>query len=217
MDECPFCSEPRRISDRTTAVAKYQYIPLEHRLRLAYAHPQTAAKLQNYRQKFRDPQLSSISDVWGGSVLRSAKMKDLFEGDDDCNHVIILQFSLDGVQMHKTGQNKIWPLICLNLNLPLTEHFREDSILPIGIIPGPQSPSDLDSFLYPFITEARQLSSTGVRECYDGSTQTYFRLRVHVVLCTGDTPAIAKLLRMKSATASSCCRFCNIQGSIPCT
>jgi len=135
-------------------VAKYQYIPLEHCLRLAYAHPQTAAKLQNYHQKFRDPQLSSISDVWGGSVLRSAKMRDLFEGDNDCDRAIALQFSLDGVQMHKTGQNKIWSLICLNLNLPLTEHFHEDSILPIGIIPGPQSPSDLDSFLYPFITEA---------------------------------------------------------------
>ena len=210
MDECPFCSEPRRISDRTTAVAKYQYIPLEHRLHLAYAHPQTAAKLQNYRQKFRDPQLSSISDVWGGSVLRSAKMRNLFEGDDDCDRAIALQFSLDGVQMHKTGQNEIWPLICLNLNLPLTEHFREDSILPIGIIPGPQSLSDLDFFLYLFITKAHQLSSTEVRECYDGSTQTYFRLRVHVVLCTGDTPAIAKLLHMKSATASSCCQFCNI-------
>ena len=107
IDECPFCSELWRISDRTTAVAKYQYIPLEHRLRLAYAHPQTAAKLQNYRQKFRDPQLSSISDVWGGSVLRSAKMRDLFKGDDDCDYAIVLQFLLDSVQMHKTGQNEI--------------------------------------------------------------------------------------------------------------
>ena len=107
MDECPFCSEPRRISDRTTAVAKYQYIPLEHRLRLAYMHPQTAAKLQNYHQKFRDPQLSSISDVWGRSVLRSAKMRNLFEGDDDCDCAIAFQFSLDSIQMHKTGQNKI--------------------------------------------------------------------------------------------------------------
>ena len=144
-------------------------------------------------------------------------MRNLFEGDDDCDRAIALQFSLDGVQTHKTGQNEIWPLICLNLNLPLTEHFREDSILPIGIIPGPQSLSDLDFFLYLFITKAHQLSSTEVRECYDGSTQTYFRLRVHVILCTSDTPAIAKLLHMKSATASSCCRFCNIQGSIPCT
>ena len=29
---------------------------------------------------------------------------------------------------------------------------------------------------------------------------------------TGDTPAIAKLLHMKSATAQFCCRFCKIQG-----
>ena len=103
----PFCSELQRISDRTTAVTKYQYIPLEHHLYLIYAHPQTVAKLQNYHQKLRDPQLSSISDVWGGSVLRSAKMRDLFEGDDDCDRAIALQFSLDGVQTHKTGQNEI--------------------------------------------------------------------------------------------------------------
>ena len=135
IDECPFCSEPWRISDRTTAVAKYQYIPLEHHLHLAYAHSLTVAKLQNYHQKFRDPQLSSISDVWRGSVLRSAKMRNLFEGDNNCDCTIALQFSLDGIQIHKTGQNEIWSLICLNLNLPLTEHFHEDSILPIGIIP----------------------------------------------------------------------------------
>ena len=31
-------------------------------------------------------------------------------------------------------------------------------------------------------------------------------------ILSGDTPAIAKLLHMKSATAMSCCRFCKIQG-----
>ena len=144
-------------------------------------------------------------------------MRNLFEGDDDCDHAITLQFLLDGVQIHKTSQNEIWPLICLNLNLPLTEYFCEDSILPIGIISEPQSPSDLNSFLYSFITETCQLSSTGVRKYYDGSTQTYFRLRVYIILCTSDTPAIAKLLHMKSATASSCYQFCNIQDSIPYT
>ena len=86
--------------------------------------------------------------------------------------------------MHKTGSNDVWSFICINLNLPLSECFKEDNIIPFGIAPGPKAPSDLDSFLYPFVEEMKRLSETGVR-CYDAKSQHYFELKVHVVLCTG--------------------------------
>ena len=49
--------------------------------------------------------------------MQSNRMKCLFEGTDDNERAIALQFILDGVQMHKLGFNDVWPLICLNLNL----------------------------------------------------------------------------------------------------
>ena len=53
--------------------------------------------------------------------MQSNRMKCLFEGTDDNECAIALQFTLDGVQMHKLGFNDVWPLICLNLNLPPSE------------------------------------------------------------------------------------------------
>jgi len=98
--------------------------------------------------------------------MRSQRMTSLFSGDDNNDRAIALQFSLDGVRTHKTGVSKIWPLIYLNLDLPLAVHFRKDNILSFSIIPDPRSPCNLDSFLHPFINKMKQLSNIGV-PCYD--------------------------------------------------
>jgi len=124
---------------------------------------------------------------------------------------VALQFTLDGVQTDKLHSNKVWLLICLNLNLPPSDRFKEDNILPIAITPGPKEPIDLDSFLSPMVDEVQQLSRNGV-QCYDAYTDEMFTLKVHIVVCTGDTPAIAKLLSMKKATVKHCCRLCWIKG-----
>ena len=86
--------------------------------------------------------------------------------------------------MHKTGSNDVWLFICINLNLPLSEHFKEDNIISFGIALSSKASSDLDFFLYPFVEEMKHLSETEVR-CYDAKSQHYFELKVHVVLCTG--------------------------------
>ena len=39
--------------------------------------------------------------------MQSNHMKCLFEGTDDNEHAIALQFILDGIQMHKLGFNDI--------------------------------------------------------------------------------------------------------------
>ena len=61
------------------------------------------------------------------------------------------------------------------------------------------------------VDEVQKLSGNGV-QCYDAYTDEMFTLKVHIVVCTGDTPAIAKLLSMKKATAKHCCRLCRITG-----
>ena len=75
-----------------------------------------------YRTELRRRQENgedSLTDVWNGEVMQSERMKRLFEDSSDNERAIALQFSLDGVQTHKLGLNEVWPLICLNLNLPL--------------------------------------------------------------------------------------------------
>ena len=85
-------------------------------------------------------------------------MKHLFEGSSDNERAIALQFSLDGVQMHKLGLNEVWPLICFNLNLPLSERFQEDNILPLAVTPGPREPVDINTFISLIVDELQRLS-----------------------------------------------------------
>jgi len=68
---------------------------------------------------------------------------------------VTLQFALDEVQTNKLCSNKVWPLICLNLNLTLSDKVKEDNILPIAITPGLKEPIDLDFFLSPVIDEVQ--------------------------------------------------------------
>ena len=170
LDACPFCKCQRR--DANGVSARYKYIPLEHRIRLLYAHEATASLMCEHRNKYKyeanttPENMDIINDIWAGSVMRSQRMISLFSGDNNNDRAIALQFFLDSVYTHKTGVSEIWPLICLNLNLPPAVHFREDNILPFSIISGPRSPCNLDSFLHSFINEMKQLSDVGV-PCYD--------------------------------------------------
>jgi len=142
--------------------------------------------------------------------MKSDWMKHLFEGNKDNERAIALQFALDGVQVDALRSNEVWPLICLNLNLPSSLQFCEDNILFLGITPGLNDPVDMDSFISLMIDELQQLLEDV--QCYDAYIDETFTLRVYIVICTSNTPAIAKLLSMKMSTAKHCCIFCHIKG-----
>jgi len=61
----------------------------------------------------------------------------------------------------------------------------------------------MDSFLYPFLEELKQLNS-GV-SAYDAHAKENFMLRAHLVLLTGDTPGMSKLLHLSGHVAKHPC------------
>lgn len=83
-------------------------------------------------------------------------------------------------------------------------------MLVVGIVPGPREPSDLDSFLSPLVAEMLSLKE-GI-PAVDGSYNEPFTLRAHIVLVSGDTPAISKMMKMTGHNGRQPCRFCKIEG-----
>lgn len=69
---------------------------------------------------------------------------------------------------------------------------------------------DLDSFLVPFLDELNLLRE-GV-PAYDAHKDEAFILKAHLVLATGDTPAISKLMYFCGHMAKFPCRACKIEG-----
>jgi Transposase family tnp2 len=92
------------------------------------------------------------------------------------------------------------------------DRFKHENLLPLGLTPGPKAPKDLDSFITPFCEELHLLQ-TGVK-AYDSLTKSEFTLKGHLVLVTGDTPAISKLLHLSGHNAIYLCRACNLQGTL---
>jgi hypothetical protein len=82
--------------------------------------------------------------------------------------------------------------------------------LPFSVCPGSKQ-LDLNSFLGPFLDEL-QLLQEGV-PAYDAHGDTFFLLKAHLVLCTGDTPAISKLFHLSGHVAKHPCRACIPEGT----
>lgn len=124
---------------------------------------------------------------------------------------IALGLSLDGFSPFKHRKNSAWPVILFNYNLPPDLRTHLDHILCYGIIPGPKSVKDVDSFLVPLYDELAQLSE-GVNGALDVTEHEFFVLRAYLILLFGDIPAISKLLMMKGHNGYSPCRYCEIKG-----
>ena len=151
MATCPSCQSSQRDSENWSQ--KYKYIPLEHHIKLMYTNRFLVKILHIYRAELQRSSDDQISDVWCADIIQSDWITCLFEGSSDNEWAMMLQFVLDGVQTDKLRSNEVWPLICLNLNLPPSDKFKEDNILPIAITSGPKELIDLNSFLSPMIDE----------------------------------------------------------------
>ena len=89
--------------------------------------------------------------------------------------------------------------------------YKAANFLPLGLSPGPSSPKDMDSFLVPFLDELESLND-GV-PAYDAHTESVFTLKAHLVLITGDSPGIAKILHLKGHISKYPCRCCKLKGT----
>jgi hypothetical protein len=83
-------------------------------------------------------------------------------------------------------------------------------MLCLGVIPSPQAPKDIGTFLHPFISELEDLAS-GV-PAYDSRNNRPFTLRAFLIACFGDMRAIAKIMCMKGHNGKHPCRACRIGG-----
>jgi hypothetical protein len=82
-------------------------------------------------------------------------------------------------------------------------------LICLGVIPGPRSSKELDTFLEPFEDECVQLAY-GV-PTFDSLEQTIFSLHAFNILPHGDINTIEKLFNIKGHNGKVPCRSCEIQ------
>jgi len=220
LDKCPECKEPRFSGHDSHGNPRprrqFLYIPLIPRL-VAFFESIHMAELMRYRSA-RTHVPGVFSDIFDGECyqqLRSTPITvhdkpvnppaNYFEDDRD----IALGLSTDGYGIFTRGQATAWPLIIFIYNLPPELRVHAEHILALGVIPGPNKPSNLDSFLIPLHEELFQLAE-GVR-AYDARSKSLFLLRAFLLLIFGDFPAVSMLMNMKGVNGISPCRNCKIK------
>ena len=118
--------------------------------------------------KYRDSTPYSekeIADYTDGKHYNSLRSQYVTIGGEQQHHKffsswrdVALGLSTDGFAPFKRWKKTAWPLILFNYNLGPEVRNHQKHIISLGVIPGPNKPHDLDSFLYPLIEELAKLA-----------------------------------------------------------
>ena len=76
---------------------------------------------------------------------------------------IALQFSINGAQLRCDRQSEAWVFIWVIHNLTPELCYKKAFVIPGAIVPGPNKPGDLDSFLFPSLYHVAALQQEGLR------------------------------------------------------
>ena len=193
-------------------------MPIIPRLIALFLDKATAEKI-SYRHKYCETRdTENITDIFDGTLYQELCEREVTVNGKTLPHRyfsdrrdIALGLSLDGFAPFKHRSNSAWPVILFNYNLPPDLRTHLNHILCYGVIPGPKSVKDVNSFLVPLHDELAELSE-GVDDVLDLTTKEFFILRAYLILLFGDIPAISKLLMMKGHNGYSPCRYCQIKG-----
>jgi hypothetical protein len=104
----------------------------------------------------------------------------------------VVMLSMDGAQLNESKQSDCWIYIWIILDLGPDKRYKMRNILPGGVIPGPEPPGDLDSFLFPGLAHvsALQRESLPIWDAYD---RKQARSRLFLFLDLADSIAMGQL------------------------
>jgi hypothetical protein len=194
---------------------RWCYIPLIPRLKTFLSSSAMADQMLHRDRHVHEP--DRMKDVYDSAHFRSLLRQLVVSRGKRYKHRyfsdrrdVALGLSSDGFAPFKRRTKTAWPLLIFNYNLPPELRFLIQFILCVGVIPGPNKPKDMDSFLYMIWEELVELE-VGIA-AFDSISQEVFILRAHLILVFGDIPAVSMLTHMKGHNGYAPCRFCNIKG-----
>lgn len=178
------CGENRYEENGKTPRNVFKHMPIETRLRL-FANSAISKLIQSHRK----PKTDKVA-----SIHQSKAWSDWYDGtfkSDD--RALALGLSADGLNpvAKEKKSYSMWPIFLFVLNLPSQMWKKPNSMLLIGIVPGPGEPKDFDPYIK-IVVEV--LSLNGVK-VYDGYHNEQFQLQANIILQVFDYPGQNKLLK----------------------
>jgi len=152
---------------------------------------------------------SPFADIHDGEQLAKAMQANMI-GEND----FLLMLSIDGAQLYRMKDSDCWMYIWIFLDLPPNVRYKKKHILPGAVIPGPNKPKDIDSFLFPSLYHiaALQNSEHGMAS-WNAKTKEIVWGKPFLALASADGPAMAWMSGCVGHQGKHHCRlYCPIKG-----
>ena len=206
LENCPnaTCGEPRydqaklQTTDGLLKVPRKSFttFPVGPQLQARWKHAETAERM-SYRwrktQELRREHAESggVSEVYddilcGEAYLEAVKKGSIGEYDTT------LMLSIDGAQLHAHKKSDCWIYIWIIVDLAPGERYKIRNILPGGVIPGPDPPGNIESFLFPGLAHVSALQKEGLH-IWDAYRQRAAISLLFILLVLADAVGMAGL------------------------
>lgn len=215
LDSCPECGGSRYDS---SGIARQEFhtMPLGPQLQALYRDSQSAQNMryrcQQTKEVIKELQqnngtLESYADFLHGQEYLEAVRTGRIQDND-----IVLMLSLDGAQLYAHKSSDAWIYIWVIFEHAPNVRYKKRHVLPGAVIPGPNKPKKVDSYLFPGLHHLAALQREGLR-IWDASRNIVFVSRPFFFLGTADGPAMAYLNGLVGHQGKNGCRlYCSIVG-----
>ena len=214
---CPRCPLTRYFPNSTTPRKRFTTVPIGPVIQAFYGS-QDIAEHMNYleralsdnadRARCAGGHLDKYDDITCGKDVLYAWTSGALRKDD-----VALQLSIDGAQLRADQPSEAWVFIWIVHNLPPDMRYKKRFVIPGAIVPGPNKPGDIDSFLFPSLYHVAALQREGLR-IYDASVDSFIaHSKPLVVFATADSLGGAAMSGMVGHSGKFGCRlYCNMPG-----
>jgi len=229
LEYCPICPErlPRynpqilAASGGTKRVPQKQFLtlPVGPQLQALWRTPE-GSKEMRYRSKLTREMLEKANTRADKKIVID-EYQDIFHGEAYLNAVkegkikeddMVLMMSIDGAQLYQSKHSDCWIYIWVILDLSPDLRYKKRHIIPGGIIPGPNKPKNVDSFLFPGFHHISALAKEGL-SIWDASQNRTFKSYIFVLLGLADAPGLTYLNGLTGHSGARGCRlYCPTPG-----
>ena len=185
---CPSCGSDRYQDKSQTPRKRYKYIPLLPRIKKMFASARISELLQAHS---RVKPIKEVGyDIHDSRAWKSWYSLDgYFGGDARCLTFALCTDGLNPFAKEKS-QYSMWPIMLNVLNYPSSIRTKAESLMLVGIIPGPKEPKSIDTYLAPLVDDLNELSSATV---FDAFKHEYFTPKANILVHILDYPGQNKV------------------------
>jgi hypothetical protein len=204
MESCPRCGEARynqkEFQDsgglRKVPRKVFTTLPIGPQLQARWKHPQTA-KDMSYRwektqELVRERAATGEPPQIFDDILCGDAYLNLVDDRKIKRYDSVLMLSIDGAQLYESKKSDVWIYIWILLDLAPDKRYKIRNILPGGVIPGPEAPGDVDSFLFPGLAHLSALQKEGL-PIWDAYTRERALSFLFLLLVLADSMAMMEL------------------------